>query len=342
MNRELKNYIEQSKKSGTADEQIKQELLGAGWAEKEVSKALNPGTNSIWKFVIPAIIIIGIIGGGVWYWQNKSPEDVSENIIDCGISENELWNNEDLETDSVLVCLGESMVDCKTSKAVLTIRSLGQVNVEVRKGDNQKCIWRMEFGDIEGEPLIEYGSVYFSNKYVECPLDMELLENYSDVQLEEFIETPGAFAKETCFLMMMNMMAYPEGDCTGSLYDFYIESVGKPTPEEALAYAADSLEAGNTEEFLKMHTQSAQETYREILDGMNDLPSEYAQERMKQWAEEIRSSVPVEDLEWQSESYKIYERTIEVVTGPKKGDVGERTVQFSMEKLPNGNWAIGD
>lgn len=64
------------------DEQIKQELLKVGWSDSDINKAINPNFRqnykSIWKIVIP-VIIVGIVGGGIWWWKSaKKAEPQNE------------------------------------------------------------------------------------------------------------------------------------------------------------------------------------------------------------------------------------------------------------------------
>lgn len=77
MDQDLQDFIKQSKESGMADEQIKQELLKVGWDENDINQAINldfkQSSKNIWKIVVP-IIIVAIIGGGIYWWQKSADE----------------------------------------------------------------------------------------------------------------------------------------------------------------------------------------------------------------------------------------------------------------------------
>lgn len=108
----------------------------------------------------------------------------------------------------------------------------------------------------------------------------------------------------------------------------YIEPVGMPTPEEALSYAAEAIEAGETEEALKMFDESS---HNSIRDFLNELDSNQ-RERL---ANDL-SNATLEEKEEKSTLNKLRTYTIyKQVEG-----WGPVVTSFQMIKLPNGNWGI--
>lgn len=329
MNLNLQNYIKQHKEVEVINKPSKQ----------------NP--KFIWKVIITIIIVAIAIG----FYQWKKPSS----IINCGIDKKELdFQDTDPETNDVLVCLGKSLLDnCKASKGTLNLGMMGKINFTIKKGFNQKCVGIIEYGDIDTKNISSTDdkrvAEILANHYIECPLKLEsFAEEYMGIKSkEELIKTPGRFALGVYSYIVMESTLYPETQCAGSAFDYYeeikVESTGKPTPEEALSYAADMLEAGNTKEYLKMFSQSKIYDEREFLENLDELGEEGKEEFIREMVEEIRSSTFAENhLEFgQSERYKTYQRIMKTPTGPN-GELEERMVYFDMEKLSDGNWVIGD
>jgi len=140
-------------------------------------------------------------------------------IIDCGISESlnsdEPVNQIDYELDDALVCLGNSLLeDCKPSKAILYTSNAGQIYFEIKKGEDQKCIVRTEYGDEDQIPL--EAQKPYANKYSECPLDINQLKSQSN---EDPTNKPGTFTFSVYFYIGFESMN-PDTECTGTLFDF--------------------------------------------------------------------------------------------------------------------------
>ena len=79
-NEELKKYIQQANQAGKTDDQIRQELLGAGWEEMQIKDLLTPGrlptflkiTRSHSKierniFIAGAFSVFASISGSLFY-----------------------------------------------------------------------------------------------------------------------------------------------------------------------------------------------------------------------------------------------------------------------------------
>lgn len=79
-NKELLDYIKNAKNNGQADEQIRADLLNAGWRDTDINEGLSfiktPSKNfNISRLIIIISIIIGalaIFGVGIYYYQNHS------------------------------------------------------------------------------------------------------------------------------------------------------------------------------------------------------------------------------------------------------------------------------
>lgn len=89
-NQELQNYIQQSRQSGKIDEQIQQELLDAGWGEKDVSTQLSKPSQQtrLNKFlnitrIIEILNFFFLIGMPIWslFFPNTSGLDGFAAII---------------------------------------------------------------------------------------------------------------------------------------------------------------------------------------------------------------------------------------------------------------------
>jgi len=61
----ISKYIKQNKKKGFSDEQIKKALLDAKWKQEDINKGFKPKP----KWLIPVIIIVGIIVLGLVVWS---------------------------------------------------------------------------------------------------------------------------------------------------------------------------------------------------------------------------------------------------------------------------------
>ena len=157
-NQDLINYIKQVREQGVSDKEIKKTLLEQGWTEGDVNEGLksilsktvqakqpvSPAGGPIKKpkpkWLLPVIVIVGIIvlGVGVWagynYWlkpgppeeeeaapsdfieESKIPE-APEEIVDCG----EIGPDNLDPTGERQSCFEAKFKECKLAKFIISI-----------------------------------------------------------------------------------------------------------------------------------------------------------------------------------------------------------------------------
>lgn len=113
-----------------------------------------------------------------------------------------------------------------------------------------------------------------------------------------------------------------------------VESVGMPTPEEALAYAAKAIKANNNADALKMFDEGSHSKISDLITRLDSSGKTDLAERIAK----AKVAVEISDrrITYEMPSYQ-YARTEE-----GKIQVEETTVHFDMIKLSNGNWVIED
>lgn len=77
MNQELQNHIKQARETGLNNEQIKQELLRAGWKERDINQSFTPtppkkkfglSVRTITLIVVASVIVFGTAGYGAYQY----------------------------------------------------------------------------------------------------------------------------------------------------------------------------------------------------------------------------------------------------------------------------------
>ena len=95
MNQQISDYISQARGQGMSDEQIRSDLLSAGWDESQVTEVLpttavlsiSPITGrrlSKKMLIITVVVSVFVLAGGVFgyfYYFNSSPELVLANMF---------------------------------------------------------------------------------------------------------------------------------------------------------------------------------------------------------------------------------------------------------------------
>ena len=180
----------------------------------------NEGISSITVVII--IIVIIVVAGFLYYYFQEPEEGLG--VKDCGTTDNlrNIENMDVLKSDSVLICLGESLMECNEAKAVINNNHKGSVLLEVSKqGDG--CDVKMSLGD--AEQILGEEDKQFANKYIQCPVGTlkDMIIEFSPDSPE--MTSPGWGFN---FFMLMGDMAFVsewkkaealEYGCSGTLLD---------------------------------------------------------------------------------------------------------------------------
>jgi hypothetical protein len=148
MNQELQDYIKKARGSGMNDEQIKQELLKAGWKAQDINpefggiSALIPTpiapkvetfsetTEPKNKSKLPTIALIVVIAvlliaGGVLGYNYLIKPSAPKNVAD-----NNVVNQEDQDTNNETVKLNNEETTSKTTENAATIKDCGTIDMQ--------------------------------------------------------------------------------------------------------------------------------------------------------------------------------------------------------------------
>lgn len=161
MNEQLQDYIKKSKEAGFNDDQIRQELLKAGWQEKDINKNFRKKSN-LFSIIIIVLIVVAIGGGAFAAYNylikaqprqninteinqnnqstgNSNQQPIAE-IKDCNsidstrifVSPNQMTQQ---EKDS-LKCINDALINCELAKIEFTGNGGGSYEIKGKEGQN--------------------------------------------------------------------------------------------------------------------------------------------------------------------------------------------------------------
>jgi len=161
--------------------------------------------------------------------KEENPEDLAEK--DCGISLSYLSdefseeNKTSYESDGVLRCLGESIIDdCKKAVAAVKTNNAGGLSFRILGKRNNDCLTQITYPDIASITAEEFK--IYADKYINCFYDLTELESlgYGAGQLADYVYRQSG---------LVNLSG--DSQCSGTAVELWRDELARSqTPEEEL------------------------------------------------------------------------------------------------------------
>jgi hypothetical protein len=152
--------------------------------------------------------------------EGDLPVSDDSGLFDCGVSESlaDAYPDYDLvfEEDSALVCLGENFLnDCVESRAVFSTFNAGSLDVELRKGSGDECVFYLRYGEEDQIPLD--AQKQYAGKDISCPFVLSDFEALNTTG-ESLDSLPGNLMI-TMYVLAGFEALNPDSVCSGSLFE---------------------------------------------------------------------------------------------------------------------------